>query len=66
MQLNYDCNDVMESRSAHDIKCSSCDACAADGEVVPDNKALTEDELIDKVTREVMQRYKPAFQELAK
>ena len=35
-------------------------------EVVPDNEALTEDELIDKVAREVMQRYKPAFQELAK
>lgn len=35
-------------------------------EVVPDNEALTEDELIDKVAREVMERYKPAFQELAK
>lgn len=36
------------------------------GEVVPDNEALTEDELIDRVARKVMQRYKPAFQELAK
>lgn len=35
-------------------------------EVVPDNEALTEDELIDKVAREIMQRYKSAFQELAK
>jgi len=35
-------------------------------EVVSDNEALTEDELIDKVAREIMQRYKPAFQELAK
>ena len=35
-------------------------------EVVPDNEALTEDELIDKVAREIMQRYKPAFWELAK
>ena len=35
-------------------------------EVFPDDKALTDDELIDKVAREVMQRYKPAFQELAK
>ena len=35
-------------------------------EVVLDKVALTEDELIDRVAREVMQRYKPAFQELAK
>ena len=72
------CGDVIESRSVHDFKSCSCDACAVDGgleylrrcaknsmeedfeeisEVVPDDKALTEDELIDKVAREIMQRY---------